>query len=221
MVARICQGSDDTIKYIRKQLIYWGRRNFSHFPWRYETNNFHALIAELLLQRTKAEQVVAVYQRFKERFPDPSALSDASIQEIEAIISPLGLKWRAKFLLELGKRLTEEDGNIPCNILKLQELPGVGPYAAAAYISLHGGQRVPILDSNVVRFYGRFFGFETGPETRRDRTVLELAEHITPKRSFKDFNYGLLDFTRLICRPKPNHGICPISAKCALCGGAA
>lgn len=214
MFVKICQISGDVIKYMRKRLIHWGRINFSPFPWRYDTNHFHTLVAELLIQRTKAEQVVPVYQRFKERFPNPSALSTASVQEIEAVIAPLGLKWRAKFLSELGKRLVEEDKNVPCSFPHLLELPGVGPYAAAAYLSLHRGRRVPILDSNIVRFYGRFFDFETGPETRRDRMVLGLAERITPKRHYRDFNYGIIDFTRTICKRKPDCSSCPINTKC-------
>ena len=115
----------------------------------------------------------------------------------------------------------EEEGNIPCDVSNLRELPGVGPYAASAYLSLHRGLRVPILDSNIVRFYGRFFDFETGPETRRNKMVLELAERITPKRKYKDFNYGLIDFTRLICKPKPNHETCPIANRCKYYGKAA
>ena len=76
------------------------------------------------------------------------------------------------------------------------------------------GERIPIVDSNVVRFYGRFFSFNTGPETRREKRILQLAEHITPKRAFRDFNYALIDFTRAICRPKPCHKVCPIARKC-------
>lgn len=215
MVIRINQVSSDTVRYLRRRLLYWGRMNFCNFPWRHETNQFHALIAEVLLQRTKAEQVVAVYQEFKERFPEPSSLSIATVHEIEAIIASLGLRWRARFLSELGKKLADRGGNIPIDFVQLQDLPGVGPYAAAAYLSLHRGERVPILDSNVVRFYGRFFGFDTGPETRRDKTILELAEHITPKRAFTDFNYGLIDFTRAICKPKPNHETCPVADRCS------
>jgi A/G-specific adenine glycosylase len=214
MVVVIPEIRDETIRYLRRQLVRWGRANFSNFPWRYETNHFHALIAELLLQRTKAEQVVAVYKMFKEHFPDPPALAAASPQEIEAVIAPLGLRWRARFLSDLGKKLVENDRDTLSNLARLRELPGVGPYAAAAYLSLHRGKRASIVDSNVVRFYGRFFGFGTGAETRRDKGVLELADRITPRKGFKNFNYGLIDFTRLVCKTKPLHEICPVSKSC-------
>lgn len=169
----------------------------------------------MLLQRTRAEQVIAVYNRFKERFPSPSSLAAADIREIESLISPLGLKWRARFLSALGNRLMEVNGEIPSDVPSLVAIPGVGPYAAAAFLSLHCGKRVPIVDSNVVRFYGRFFGFDTGPETRREKALLQLAELITPKRTFKQFNYALIDFTRAICKPKPQHEICLVAQRCA------
>ena len=63
----VFQISDDTIKYLRKQLIHWGRENFCCFPWRDETNQLHALLAEILLQRTNAEQVVNTYLKLVEK----------------------------------------------------------------------------------------------------------------------------------------------------------
>ncbi|MFC1902706.1 hypothetical protein ACFLX4_01380 [Chloroflexota bacterium] len=172
------------------------------------------MVAEILLQRTKAEQVVAVYKEFRETFPDPSTLGQVELGRLEKIISPLGLKWRARFLLTLGSKLSGIGGEIPRDIESLQSLPGIGPYAASAFLSLHAGKRAPIIDSNIVRLYGRFFGFETGPETRRKKEVLQLAERVTPNKNFREFNYALIDFTRSICRPKPDHEYCPISDKC-------
>ena len=102
------------------------------------------------------------------------------------------------------------NGRVPDDYRTLTEVPGVGPYAAAAYLSLHTGKRAPIIDSNVVRLYGRFFGFDTGPETRRNKALIQLAERITPKRKFKEFNYALIDLTRAICGPRPDHDICPL-----------
>jgi A/G-specific adenine glycosylase len=170
-------------------------------------------VAEVLLQRTRAEQVVPVYLNFIRVFPDPASLARANIPEIEKVIAPLGLRWRARFLHELGKELVA-CGYVPADLTLLRKLPGVGSYAASAYLSLHAGMRVPIVDSNVVRFYGRFFGFQTGPETRRDKHLFELADSLTPKRSFRRFNYAVIDFTRAICRPKPLHDICPVAKRC-------
>lgn len=207
------------MRFLQRRLLAWGRDNFSDFPWRHENNLFHALVAEILLQRTRAEQVVPVYREFVKRFPHPASLAEASISQVEAVIAPLGLKWRAKLLPELGRKLTEAHAEVPVDIQSLRNVPGVGPYATAAFLSLHAGKRAPIVDSNVVRFYGRFFGFDTGPETRRNKAILQLAECVTPERQYRDFNYALIDFTRAICRPKPHHELCPLADRCSLCRG--
>lgn len=202
------------MRYIRRELLSWGSSNFADFPWRNSTNLFYSLIAEILLQRTRAEQVVPVYTAFIDHFPTYNSLAKSSVQTIESIILPLGLKWRAKFLLQLGESLTAMGGEIPLEIFSLRELPGVGPYAASAFLSLHANRRAPIVDSNIVRLYGRFFGFDTGPESRRDKGMLLIADRITPHRNYRAFNYALIDFTRIVCMPKPDHAICPLSAKC-------
>jgi len=175
-------------------------------------------VAEVLLQRTRAEQVIPIYLDFVKVFPNPASLAQTSVPDIEKVIVTLGLRWRARTLNALGKELVAR-GDVPTDLASLRKLPGIGPYAAAAYVSFHVGSRVPIVDSNVVRLYGRFFGFQTGPETRRDKQLFELANSVTPKRTFRRFNYAIIDFTRAICRPKPLHDICPVAGKCAFYRG--
>lgn len=207
---------EKTVSYVRRKLLLWGRANFEDFPWRTCTNDFHALVAEILLQRTKASQVVSTYLKFIEKYPDPVSLAHASIAEVENIIRPLGLKWRAKLLVQIGDILEKNDYKVPTEREALMHLPGVGTYISTAYLSLHRGNPQPIVDSNIVRFYGRFFGFNTGPETRRNQVVIKLAESLTPTRKTKEFNYALIDFTRKVCKPRPDHELCPVNAKCHL-----
>ncbi len=207
---------EKTVSYVRRKLLSWGSANFEDFPWRTSTNEFHTLVAEILLQRTKASQVVSTYLKFIEKYPDPVSLAHASVAEVENIIRPLGLKWRAKLLVQLGEILEKYDCKVPTEREAIMHLPGVGAYVSTAYLSLHRGKPHPIVDSNIVRFYGRFFDFETGPETRRNRVVIKLAECLTPARKTKEFNYALIDFTRKVCKPKPYHEICLMKAKCHL-----
>jgi A/G-specific adenine glycosylase len=155
-----------------------------------------------------------VYEAFIRRYPTPAALAKATLPELESVLRPLGLRWRAKHVLALGRTLDDRGGEIPGDVEALLDLPGVGPYAAAAFSSFHLGRRGVIVDSNVVRLYGRLFGLATDGETRRDREFRLLADRITPRRSHHDFNYALLDFTRTICRPKPRCGVCPLRTSC-------
>jgi len=194
----------------------WSRDNFCEYPWRHTSNRFHALVAEVMLQRTRAEQVERVYNEFAERFPDAQSLAAADLSDIEALLRSLGLRWRAPLLHNMAKELSRNAGEIPTDPDVLSALPGLGQYSVSAYLSLHAGQRMPIIDSNIVRFYGRFLGFRTGPETRRASWLLELADRLTPRRWFREFNYAVLDFSRMICKPSPSHSNCPLIRKCSL-----
>lgn len=171
-----------------------------------------ALVTEVLLQRTKAEAVQKIFNSFFEKFPDSRSLSEGPEGEILKEIHSLGLLWRAKKLKELGKSIL---GGIPDSLPRLMKLPGVGLYAAGAYLSFHRGVRASIPDSNSVRIICRYFGIEGLREPRRDPLFLELCDKITPRGNFKIFNYAILDFGRNICTPKkPLCGECPLMEKC-------
>ena len=115
-----------------------------------------------------------VFSVFKKTFPRPEDLAAATESTILRVIGSLGLRWRAKFLKLLGQELAKT-GRVPGDVNKLIRLPGVGPYAASAYVSFHRGKRGVLLDSNIVRFYGRLLGLQTGPESRRTRVFKDIA----------------------------------------------
>jgi len=162
-----------------------------------------------MLQRTKAEQVEPVFREFIEKYKEPQAYLDD--QEANTFVN-LGLPQRNKQFRLLNSTITLY--GIPDNKAHLVRLPGIGDYIASAFLSLHMGIRAYLIDSNFVRVYGRYFGFETGTETRRKQWLKELAEAITPKRKHKEYNYSLIDFSREICKTRPNCAECLIRRKC-------
>ncbi len=204
----------EQIKEIHKksftdEIIYWGGKNYNNFSWRESQNKWHSLVVEIMLQRTKAEQVLPVYNDFCIKYPTPI---DYFKDDKANVFKSLGLVWREELLKRLSRYLVENE--IPSDKNLLLNLPGVGEYVSSAYRSLHIGKRDTIIDSNIVRLYGRYFGFKTNVETRRKKWFIELAQSLTPVQNFKEYNYGLLDFTRAICKPKPNCTICPLNKKC-------
>lgn len=201
--------SQEEIIWFRKKVIRWGDQNFADFPWRQTNNPWHALVAEIMLQRTKAEQVVPTFLNFCNRYPAPS---DYLADKTSDVFGSLGLIWREALLQDLARIL--KDKNIPSDKEELLSLPGVGDYIAAAFRSMYLNIRDTIIDSNVVRIYGRYFGFETDGETRRKKWFIELANRVTPPRTFRDFNYSLIDFTREICKPTPLCSRCPLNSRC-------
>lgn len=202
------------ISKIQETLIQWGNSNYSFFPWRSTTNSFHSLIAEIMLQRTKAEQVVPVFLKFVSKYSSAKDVSLEDPKSIMKILKPLGLKWRAKKIVELSNKLSKANEKIPETLEELIQLPGIGSYAAAAFLSFNKNIRSPIIDSNVVRLWSRIFGLQINDGTRRSKIFLKIAEEITPITDSKNFNYALLDLCRNVCKPKPLCNKCPISNFC-------
>lgn len=191
-------------------MIRWGAENYREFPWRAPEQPWHGLTAEILLQRTRAQSVIPVYLKFTNRFPTPLDLATASVEEIEDVIRPLGLRWRAPLLKRLGDTLQRLYGEVPETEKALRKLPGVGPYAAGAYLSLHANKRSTIIDANIVRFVGRLMDRPTDAESRRKKWVRDVVDALTPGDEVRNFNYALLDFTMEICAPKPHCDKCPV-----------
>ncbi len=207
--------SQRTIRWFREILLDWGPSNFSKFIWRSCKVPILQLLVEILLQRTKAEQVEPIFIELLEHYPDIESLSSLSEDDIARIIHPLGLHWRAPLIYKLVQKLKNDfKGTIPEDLEQLQELPAIGHYISSSYLSLHRNKRAYIIDSNVVRIYGRFFGFEYDGETRRKKWLKELANKITPQIDFREFNYALLDLAKSICKIKPLCMSCALFSGC-------
>jgi len=200
-------GRED-IDYFRTRVLRWGRQNFEHFPWRSTANKWHALVAEIMLQRTKADQVEPVYVDFVGLYDSPKDFLDNPVN----VFSRLGLSARNEQFREFNRKIAER--GIPSTKADLLQLPGIGEYIASAFLSLHCGVRETLIDSNIVRVYGRFFGFTTDAETRRKKWFRQLADRVTPMGNHKAFNYALIDFSRNVCKLRPDHSACPVRERC-------
>ncbi|MHB8599073.1 MAG: DNA glycosylase [Ktedonobacteraceae bacterium] len=207
---------DTAIQEIRKVLLVWGKIHYKNYPWRTPEQPWHGLIAEILLQRTKAKNVIPVYETFIKRFPTPERLAQASIEDIQSVMYPLGLRWRTPLLKKLGEHLMQVNNAIPRTYDQLLELPGVGPYVAAAWLSFHGNGRSVIIDANVVRWICRLVDQPMNGETRRKKWLIALAGRLTPEGNSKQYNYAVLDFTMEVCGLIPKCMECPIDANLCL-----
>ena len=199
-----------------RALTRWGRRNRRAYPWRRELPLWQALVVEVMLQRTRANQVVTTFNQFRHRYPNPIALGLASEEELTELLQPLGLRWRGRLLHLLAKEIRRLDGALPLTQPDLEALPGVGPYAAAATLSLHANRRAVLIDSNIVRVLCRLVGAVYDGETRRKRWLYELADLLTPPRAHRAYNYAVLDLAALVCLPRtPKCDECPVLKWCA------
>ncbi len=207
----------DRIQWFQHRLLIWSVDNLRDFPWRRTRDPYAIFVAECLLQKTGAEQVRGIYEQFLERYPTLASLSAADLDDLELLLTPLGLSFRAKRLYwSAGIVLAEYEGCIPDRQSDLLKLPGVGPYTANAICASAFGQRAPVFDVNVARVLGRFFGLPRLKLPQRDRDYLRLTDLVAPRQQVARWNLTLLDFGALVCVARqPNCDRCPLARKCS------
>lgn len=196
-----------------KRLLTWFSSNAREFPWRREIDPYRILIAEKLLQQTTFGHVLKVYDVFFEKFPNIQSLAQANVLDIEDIIRRLGFqRQRAKQFKKIGSAiLTEHRGKVPSNKEDLLKLSGIGPYVANAVLCFAFNKDKPIVDMNVRRVVGRYFGWEK----IKDKEIEKKVSRLIPKGKAKQFNWGILDFSALICSRKPKCKKCFLSDSCS------
>lgn len=175
------------------------------------------LVAEVLLRQTKAADVVEIWRFIVAKYPTPGALARARLDVLRRILRPLGLnRQRAIALKRISQVLVQEfRGRVPNTLESLLSIPHVGLYAASALLCFKFSVPTPIVDSNVLRIFGRLTGEDLGRDLRRNSEAWPLAWSILPTRHAAAHNYGLLDFAALLCRPAaPLCGQCPLRGSC-------
>jgi A/G-specific adenine glycosylase len=203
------------LREFRRILLGWFRAKGRTYPWRATRDPFKILVAEIMLQRTRAEQVVPVWEEFFRRFSDIGSLAHVPLHLLRPYFRRLGLMWRTRHFQGLMHKLaTEYGGKVPRSREKLLELPCVGEYIADAVLYSAWGEPVVAVDSNVRRVIARILGIEPNPEN--SHLIRELAQRLLGRSEPAKFNHALLDLAALVCRPRnPNCRSCPVHSFCA------
>jgi len=122
-------------------VLAWFDANGPAYPWRRrEGDPYAVLVSEVMLQQTQASRVVEAFPAFLRRFPDVAALATASRASVLRAWGALGYHRRAVALHETSRTIVREHGcRVPADVDTLLELPGIGPYTAAAVASIAYG----------------------------------------------------------------------------------
>ena len=197
----------------RAALRAWFDPRREAYPWRRSRDPYRVLVSELMLQQTQASRVVPAYSAFLRRYPDVRSLARASRREVLLAWDGLGYNRRAVALSEAARTIVRDHaGHIPADVPTLRDLPGVGPYTAAAVASIAYGTPVAAIDTNVRRIAGRVFD---GADDATPARVRELADAWLDPNDPGAWNEALMDLGREVCRPQPRCDICPLRRSCA------
>jgi len=204
------------VRKIRRHVLRWGRANFQSYAWRHEKDPWRSLLAEVLLQRTRARQVEPVFLALSRRFPTAESLASAEDGVVRSITRNLGLHKRGRQLVDIAIAVAKRGGQPPEDLTDLQRYKGVGAYTASAWLSLHRGKRAVMVDANVARWLSRVVGRPQPRDPRNVAWINDLADVLTPRRAFRDYNYGVLDLTMEVCITRqPRCDACPLRTECS------
>jgi A/G-specific adenine glycosylase len=171
----------------------------------------------MLLRRTRADQVAEHLPRVLSRFPNPDTMASADERVVETVLRPLGLNWRSRTLRAAAKQLVRKHGGrVPLEMSYLMELPGVGPYVAAATISALSRKKVVLIDTNTVRVARRVAGINLTGDIRRRRVIVEAVESLLGGSAVAADWWAVLDLAAKVCLSgRPLCDQCPIRHYCA------
>lgn len=205
------------IEFFQETILAWYQHNGRKFFWRRNgLTHYQYVIAEVLLQRTKAETIAKFYPNFLRDFPNWKALANADIKKIETYLIPIGLyRQRSKRLMGLAQEMVRRKGKLPKNREDLESIPFMGQYIANAVELVIFNEPSPLVDVNMARVTERFFGPRTMADIRYDPYLQNLSFKIVNHVNTKKINWAILDFAALVCKAKnPLHELCPLKNQC-------
>ena len=172
---------------MKELLLEWFAREGRDLPWRQTRDPYAILVSEVMLQQTQVPRVLPRYAEWLERWPTVESLAAASPADAIRAWQGLGYNRRALNLHRAACHVAEHGW--PDD---LTELPGVGPYTAAAVGAFAFGRPVLPVDVNIGRVQRR-----TGAD----------FDH--------DCAQALFDLGATVCLARvPRCGSCPLATRC-------
>ncbi len=172
---------------MERQLSEWFTANGRDLPWRHTRDPYAILVSEVMLQQTQVDRVVPRYLAWLERWPTIDALAATPVGDVIREWQGLGYNRRAVNLHRAAQRVAREGW--PDD---LADLPGVGPYTAAAVRCFAHGEDVLPVDVNVERV--------------RRRTGYEFTSASAQ---------AVMDLGATVCLARvPRCDVCPVAPTC-------
>jgi A/G-specific adenine glycosylase len=172
---------------VEPALLAWFAEHGRDLPWRRTRDPYAILVSEVMLQQTQVERVIPRYVAWLERWPSVEALASSSAADVIREWQGLGYNRRGLNLHRAACKIAADGW--PDD---LTELPGIGPYTAAAVGNFALGHDVLPVDTNVSRI--------------QDRT----GHRFSPAAG-----QALMDLGATVCLARvPRCGVCPLATAC-------
>jgi A/G-specific adenine glycosylase len=195
-------------------ILAWYVEQGRPLAFRRTTDPYAILVSEAMAQQTQAARAAEAWERFMVRFPTVQALATASLADVLREWQGLGYDRRARNLWRAAQVIVEDhDGQVPCDLVALEALPGVGPYTARAVAAFAFGMAVGAVDTNVRRVLGRIVA---GDASALDASATQiLADSVVPADRPGVWTHALMDLGAMVCRAaRTECDACPAQPWC-------
>lgn len=199
-----------------QRLKKWFLKNKRELPWRKNPTSYQVWVSEVMLQQTQVSVVIEYYSRWMELFPTIEALAKAPIENVIKAWEGLGYYSRARRLHEGARQLLQENRKeLPSDEASLRKIKGLGPYTSNAILSFAYHQKKAAVDGNVIRVITRHEAI--GEDTSKVAVVERLrgiVQKFLPEEEPWVAMEALIELGALICKKKPQCGLCPLRLSC-------
>jgi len=182
------------------------------------TNPLELLVATMLSAQTTDVQVNRVTEGLFEKYRTARDYAEADPAVLEDDIRPTGFfRNKARSLQGMARALLEDhDGEVPCTMPELVELPGVGRKTANVVL----GNAFSVDEGIVVDTHVRRLSNRLGLSSERDPGKVEQdLMQIVPKADWTIFSHLLILHGRRICKSrKPDCPGCLLNDICPSAG---
>jgi A/G-specific adenine glycosylase len=206
-----------TVADLRGKLLEWYAANRRDLPWRRTCDPYAIWVSEIMLQQTRVAAVVGRFQAFLARFPTVESLARAPETDVLAFWSGLGYYRRARMMHKAAQVVSaSHQGSLAATAAELLELPGIGPYTAAAIASIAYGEPVPVVDGNVERVLCRLMHWSAESSAVGHKLKVEsLAARLLDPERPGDSNQAMMELGATVCSPRnPRCLQCPLHQVC-------
>ena len=156
------------------------------------------LVAVCLSAQCTDERVNKTTPELFKKYSTPEDFAKADVKDVEKIIKPCGFyKNKAKNLVNAGKVIVEKfDGEVPNDMEKLQEIPGVGRKSANVIMceAFNDAEGIAV-DTHCKRLSNRLGLSDKEEPTKIEQDLLKII----PKEYWKDVNHLLIYHGREVC----------------------
>lgn len=177
------------------------------------TTPFELLLATVLSAQSTDRRVNSVTPELFRRYPTPAALSGADLDDVAAIIRPVGFyRNKSAAIVAIARAVVDEfDGEVPPTLEQLVTLPGVGRKTANVVLGDAFGVPGVTPDTHLIRLTNRFGWVSSTKPDDVERAVMALF----PAERWTKLSHQIIWHGRRVCHARrPACGACPVRELC-------